>query len=76
MTDEICFLPSTIRGRNIRVDASGRVSLNDIYQASGRKKKRRPYDWMRLLTTINLKLETLKRITGKSRNYAKAKFNP
>lgn len=74
MTDEICFLPSTIRGRSIRVDANGRVSLNDIYRASGRTKNRRPHDWIRLSTTTLLKIETLRRTTGKSRNYAKSEI--
>lgn len=40
-----------IRGRAIRVDHAGRVSLNDIWQAAGAPGSQRPSDWAVLPTT-------------------------
>ena len=57
-----------VRGRNIRVDDDGFVSLNDIYKAAGFSKNKRPFDWQRLPTTGPLIIATHERITGKSRN--------
>lgn len=66
MTDEAnMFL---LRGRRIRVDADGFVSLNDIYAVSGLRKKRVPYEWQRLPSTHDLMIALHERITGKSRN--------
>lgn len=59
------------RGRKIRVDEDGFVSLNDIHAAAGFSKNKRPYDWQRLPTTNPLIIATYERVTGKSR---KSKF--
>lgn len=57
-----------LRGRSVRVDENGFVSLNDIYNVSGLRKKRVPYEWQRLESTQNLMIALHERITGKSRN--------
>lgn len=57
-----------LRGRSIRVDEDGFVSLNDIYAVSGLRKKRVPYEWQRLPSTQELMIALHERITGKSRN--------
>lgn len=57
-----------LRGRKIRVDDDGFVSLNDIHKAAGFSKNRRPFDWQRLPTTGPLIIALHERITGKSRN--------
>lgn len=57
-----------LRGRKIRVDDDGFVSLNDIYSVSGLRKKRVPYEWQRLPSTQDLIVALHERITGKSRN--------
>ena len=71
MTDEIEYLPVEIRGKRVHVDERGYICLNDLYTASRCTKNKRPYDWQRLGVTQALKMEVLKRITGKSRNYTK-----
>ena len=40
-----------IRGRTIRVDDAGRVSLNDIWQAAGSPESQRPSNWTALPST-------------------------
>lgn len=57
-----------LRGKKIQVDADGFVSLNDIYNVSGLRKKRVPYEWQRLPSTQELIVALHERITGKSRN--------
>jgi hypothetical protein len=57
-----------LRGKKIRVDDDGFVSLNDIYSVSGLRKKRVPYEWQRLPSTQDLIVALHTRITGKSRN--------
>lgn len=56
-----------LRGKSIRVDAEGFVSLNDIHRAAGFKTTKRPYDWQRNPTTNPLIIATYERVTGKSR---------
>lgn len=60
-----------LRGRKIRVDDDGFVSLNDIHKAAGFSKNKRPFDWQRLPTTNPLIVATYERVTGFSR---KSKF--
>lgn len=60
-----------LRGRKIRIDEDGFVSLNDIHTAAGFTKNKRPHDWQRLPTTNPLIVATYERVTGKSR---KSKF--
>lgn len=60
-----------IRGRIVRVDDHGRVCLNDLHQAAGFSKNKRPGDWRDLPTTAPFQLAVLERITGKSGNYTK-----
>ena len=55
-----------LRGKKIRVDDEGFVSLNDIHKASGFSTNRRPIDWHRLPTTGPLIIATHERIVGKS----------
>lgn len=55
-----------LRGRKIRVDDEGFVSLNDIHKAAGFSKNRRPIDWQRLPTTTPLIIALHERIVGKS----------
>lgn len=56
-----------LRGKKIRVDETGFVSLNDIHKAAGFKTKKRPYEWQRNPTTNPLIIATYERVTGKSR---------
>lgn len=56
-----------LRGRLIRVDSEGFVSLNDIHRAAGFKTTKRPYDWQRNPSTNPLIIATYERVTGKSR---------
>lgn len=56
-----------LRGKNIRVDKEGFVSLNDIHRAAGFRTTKRPYDWQRNPTTNPLIIATYERVTGKSR---------
>lgn len=56
-----------LRGRKIRVDENGFLSLNDIHESAGFSKNKRPYDWQRLPTTNPLIIATYERVTGKSR---------
>lgn len=55
-----------LRGRKIRVDDEGFVSLNDIHKAAGFSKNRRPIDWQRLPTRGPLIIALHERIVGKS----------
>lgn len=57
-----------LRGKRIRVDVDGFVSLNDIHAVSGLRKKKVPYEWQRLPSTHDLMIALHERITGKSRN--------
>lgn len=57
----------TLRGRLIRVNSEGFVSLNDIHRAAGFKTTKRPYDWQRNPSTNPLIIATYERVTGKSR---------
>jgi hypothetical protein len=66
MTEDIGDL--ILRGKKIRVDDDGFVSLNDIYSVSGLRKKRVPYEWQRLPSTQDLIIALHERITGKSRS--------
>lgn len=56
-----------LRGRSIRVNSEGFVSLNDIHRAAGFKTTKRPYDWQRNPSTNPLIIATYERVTGKSR---------
>ena len=56
----------SLRGRKIRVDTEGFVSLNDIHRAAGFRTNNRPIDWQRLPTTSALIAATYERIVGKS----------
>jgi KilA-N domain len=49
--NENCVLALTIRGREIRVDESGLLSLADIWRASGHTKRKKPREWLDLATT-------------------------
>ena len=53
MNDVLPNVPE-IRGRKIKLDEAGRVSLNDIHAAAGFSKHQRPQDWTRLPTTSRL----------------------
>jgi len=55
-----------LRGRNIRMNDEGFLSLNDIHRAAGFKKNNRPIDWFRLPTTPSLLIALHERIVGKS----------
>lgn len=55
-----------LRGRKVRIDTDGFVSLNDIQRAAGYSVNRRPVDWYRLPTTGPLIIATWERIVGKS----------
>jgi hypothetical protein len=55
-----------LRGKKVRVDEAGFVSLNDIHTVAGFSKNRRPIDWQRLPTTSALILALHKRLVGKS----------
>lgn len=57
-----------LRGRKVRIDDDGFVSLNDLHALSGLRKKKVPYEWTRLGTTHDLIAALHERITGKSRN--------
>ena len=57
-----------MRGRTIRTDENGLVSLTDIWSAAGFKVNQRPFDWWRLPSSKRLAEALLERITGKSRN--------
>jgi hypothetical protein len=63
-----------IRGRTVRADENGLVSLNDIWEAAGFSKNQKPHDWSRLATTQKLIEAVLVRNTGKSRNWAKSDY--
>lgn len=70
-------LPSdffNVRGRNVRIDPMGRVSLNDLHVVAGFSKNRTPADWHRLPSTHILIEAVLKKITGKSRDWAKSDY--
>jgi hypothetical protein len=56
-----------LRGKFIRVDSEGFVSLNDIHRAAGFRTTKRPYDWQRDPSTNPLIIATYERVTGKSR---------
>jgi hypothetical protein len=60
-----------LRGRRIREDDNGLVCLNDIWQAAGYTKSKRPYDWMRAKPVHKMIDEVVRRNTGKSRNWTK-----
>lgn len=55
-----------LRGKLIRVDAEGFVSLNDIHRAAGFRENKRPAQWQRLPTTNPLILATYEKVVGKS----------
>ena len=55
-----------LRGKKVRVDDDGFVSLNDIHRLAGFRKHRRPIDWQRLPTTGQLIIAVYERIVGKS----------
>lgn len=55
-----------LRGRTIRVDDTGFVSLNDIHRAAGFSKNKRPAQWQRLPATNALIIATYERVVGKS----------
>lgn len=55
-----------LRGRKIRVEQDGFVSLNDIHAAAGFSKNRRPADWQRLPSTQDLMIALHDRLVGKS----------
>jgi hypothetical protein len=56
-----------LRGKLIRVDSEGFVSLNDIHRAAGFKTTKRPHDWQRTPSTNPLIIATYERVTGESR---------
>ena len=56
-----------LRGKKIRVDSNGFVSLTDIHRAAGFKTTKRPYEWQRNPLTNLLILATYEKVTGKSR---------
>lgn len=56
-----------LRGRKIRVDEDGFISLNDIHTAAGLRKNQKPHDWQRLPSTNPLIIATYERVTGISR---------
>jgi hypothetical protein len=55
-----------LRGKLIRVDEEGFVSLNDIHRAAGFSANKRPAQWQRLPTTNPLIIATYERVVGKS----------
>lgn len=55
-----------LRGKLIRVDSDGFVSLNDIHKAAGFSANKRPAQWQRLPTTNPLIIATYERVVGKS----------
>lgn len=61
-----------IKGRAIRVDDTGRVSLNDIHTAAGFSKNQTPADWNALDSAKKLITATIRKLTGKSGYFEKA----
>lgn len=61
--DDVNFI---IRGRTIRIDDDGFVSLNDLHEAAGFRKNRRPIDWYRLPSTGPFIIAAYEKIVGKS----------
>lgn len=61
----------TIKGRPVRVDPQGRVSLNDIHQAGGFSKNYKPSDWGALASTRDLIAITAQKSSGKSGTLSK-----
>ncbi len=55
-----------LRGRTIRIDSEGFVSLNDIHRAGGFGENKRPAQWQRLPSTNPLIVATYERVVGKS----------
>jgi hypothetical protein len=57
-----------VRGRSIRVDANGLVSLTDIWSAAGFKVNQRPAQWWRLPSSVKLTAALMERLglVGKS----------
>ncbi|MEZ2742683.1 KilA-N domain-containing protein [Paenalcaligenes hominis] len=49
--------PISIAGVEIRQDADGRFSLNDLHKAAGREPKHQPHNWLRLESTQELVAE-------------------
>lgn len=58
-----------VRGREVRFDDNGLACLNDIWEAAGYSKNRKPSDWSRLDTTRRKMERVLELVTGKSRDY-------
>jgi hypothetical protein len=62
------------KSTRIRVDAEGRVCLNDIHKAAGFSKHQQPHDWLRGPSAGREITALLSRITGKSRNWTKSEM--
>jgi hypothetical protein len=58
----------SVRGRSIREDENGLVSLSDIWSAAGFKVNQKPAQWQRLPSTLKLMSALMERIglVGKS----------
>lgn len=56
----------TVKGRPVRIDAEGRLCLNDIHQAGGFSKNHKPSDWAALEVTKQLIVYTAEANAGKS----------
>ena len=59
-----------VRGKTIRVDENGLVSLTDIWSAAGYRVNQRPAQWWRLPSSVKLAIALMERlgIVGKSHN--------
>ena len=55
-----------LRGRKIRVNAEGFVSLTDIHRSGGFSVNKKPSQWQRLPSTNPLIIATYERVVGKS----------
>lgn len=66
MTEGPKIPPLAVRGRLIRVDENGLVSLTDVWSAAGFKVNQRPAQWWRLPSTQKLSVALLDRLMGKS----------
>lgn len=69
MTSQIA--PFKIRGRSVRIDELGRVSLNDIHVAGGFTTNQKPSDWGSLETTLRQIAFTAAKSSGNSGTLSK-----
>ena len=62
-----------VKGRKVRVDAKGRINLNDLHKAGGFSKNQTPPDWQP--SANSLIIHTLEKTTGKSGGFTKDDLN-